>query len=413
MRTLWLILLFAGGCYHPLPPEGAPCQTEEECPRELSCLGGHCLHRQDIDAPVITDDVPLDAPPDGIPIDGCVTFSGQTNTCLLAPGSPMTLTGIEFIYTTGTGTLEQLDGNGAVIATTNPAHTVVQGKAGPIDVLLVSSFSLSPGSELSIVGTLPFGIVATQTITISGRIDGSGGAGRRSTQACGTSAGSSGTANATGGSGGSGGAMHSAGGAGGAGANSGAGATTALSSVPLGPLGGCSGGRGGAGTMAGSGGSGGSGGGAAYLVSAAMISVPSGGIIEAAGNGASGGGGAAGVGYLAGGGGGGSGGMIWLEAPQLAIHGIVVANGGGGGEASGSTAAGNAGQRGRQSTLAATGGAGADAAGGDGGAGSVSTTGATGGAGGTSGGGGGGGAGYIVLQGTKDLGGSTISPTPN
>lgn len=411
MRVL-VIGVLVMGCYHPAPQSGAPCGANEACPSGLTCRGGYCLDSSESDAPPAIDG----ATDTVVAPDGCTTFSTQFDTCLLPPGAPLALAGVEFAYNTDSGKLDELNANGNIINTSLPTHAVVQGGAGLIDVLVVSSFSLGVNTELTVTGSRPFALAASESVTIAGRIDASGGAaGARSAGTCGAAGGKTGTAAATGGAGGGGGALGSAGAGGGSGVAAGAGASSSVA-LPAGPIGGCGGGRGGTGSMANSGGYGGAAGGAVYLVSKVSITVAPGGIVEASGNGGGGGEGVAGAGYQAGGGGGGSGGMLWFEALQLEIHGLVVANGGSGGEGSGTTAAGMSGQRGKQSATPAGGGAGGDAAGADGGAGAAASIPAMSGgnvaASPAGGGGGGGGVGFIVLRGSRNLSSSVISPAP-
>ncbi len=120
--------------------------------------------------------------------------------------------------------------------------------------------------------------------------------------------------------------------------------------VPL--LGGCGGGGGGGVD----GGGGGGGGGALQISANGTLTIGAAGVVSAPGGG--GGRGWAVGGSGAGGGGAGSGGAILLEAPTLLVSGLLAANGGGGGGADcGVGDGGEAGQDGRASTQAATGGA--------------------------------------------------------
>jgi len=157
------------------------------------------------------------------------------------------------------------------------------------------------------------------------------------------------------------------------------------------------------------------GGGGVELVASTSITIAGTGRILANGGGGTGGGYLGG--FQLGGGGGGSGGLIRIAAPSITVRGILTANGGGGGEGGDNAAAtGMAGGDGTMSTTAALGGAG----GGNGGDGGGGTGGATvaGGPGisptaaSLGGGGGGGGIGFIVLTGTAETTGATISPSP-
>jgi hypothetical protein len=45
------LLAIAAGCYHPSPPEGAPCETTAQCPTPQQCRAGVCaLHDAVVDA---------------------------------------------------------------------------------------------------------------------------------------------------------------------------------------------------------------------------------------------------------------------------------------------------------------------------------------------------------------------------
>jgi hypothetical protein len=159
----------------------------------------------------------------------------------------------------------------------------------------------------------------------------------------------------------------------------------------------------------------GAGGGAIQLYAATTIRI-SGAI------GAGGGGGAGGsrcASNWAAGGGGGAGGAIYLQAPALALTGIVAANGGGGGGSAGETGAGGDGSDGGLDTLRALGGRGGgrfSASGGLGGARAGTST--TGQDGPTAGNAGGGGAavGRIVIRTRTPMttpGEASASPVPN
>jgi lectin-like protein len=68
-------VLLVAACYVPVPPEGAPCQTDQECPTPQRCVANACsTHARTIDAAVVVDTapaidtavVPTDAPPDAM-----------------------------------------------------------------------------------------------------------------------------------------------------------------------------------------------------------------------------------------------------------------------------------------------------------------------------------------------------------
>jgi hypothetical protein len=63
----WIFALLAG-CYNPTIGSGSPCETSNECPGELQCVGGICGGT--VDAPPPADAGP-DAPPDA-PADALV-----------------------------------------------------------------------------------------------------------------------------------------------------------------------------------------------------------------------------------------------------------------------------------------------------------------------------------------------------
>jgi hypothetical protein len=141
--------------------------------------------------------------------------------------------------------------------------------------------------------------------------------------------------------------------------------------------------------------------------------------LNAGGGGGDGGGGSAAAISPGGGGGGGSGGAVLIEAPSVAVLGVVAANGGGGGgggaRGDGATegAAGQAGADGLASAAQAAGGVGADGSdGGDGGSGQGAEPGAT---GANAGGGGGGAAGRIRINTRTDplLSDGILSPSPS
>lgn len=212
MRSLvWLVGVAA--CFKPSPPAGAPCGPGDTCPEGLVCQIGACLPPSStpIDVP-LPDAPPLDMPP----IDACVTFATQLDSCAVAVMPQPLTVGADATYDTGTHELV-IDG-----VSSTPSHVVVVGLAGPIDVLVVSTFSLAAGASLRVTGPDPFGIVATGSISIDGVLDASkGGAGARSRAACGAAAGVDAMNDPTGAPGPGGGAFRGDGGDGAAGDSNG------------------------------------------------------------------------------------------------------------------------------------------------------------------------------------------------
>jgi hypothetical protein len=398
LAVLWLV---AGCSYKPnvIPPDG-------DQPGDTSSV---------TDAPVVLPDAPC-------------SFSTQFDTCVFEPTSSMDPPADQ-LYDTGTHVLSNLDGTNPVTLGSD-RQVDVMGKAGVINVLLVTQFNLPGGRRFRVVGPKAFGIVSTGGITIDGVLDGSSerspasnpnvnlnGPGSLSAAACGTATPADPGNHVGGAAGGGGGAFQGAGGFG-QDSDSNEGGDTGASggiaaALPNGPRGGCPGGAGGSNTGMGAALSeGGQGGGAIYLVAAGTIDVKGAGKITAGGAGGQGGDDIDG-----GGAGGGSGGMILLEADTLKIGGLLAANGGGGGGGAGSSGkGGNGGNSNLSDTMAALGGSGFGP-GGPGETGSVgsvlkgtdndNTRPAAG------GGGGGGGAGVISLKSTTSptiAGGAKFSP---
>jgi hypothetical protein len=284
---------------------------------------------------------------------------------------------------------------------------------GPIMRLLsVDSFHLRNGSNLDVVGALPFVVASFSNIDIEGTLDvsspksGALGAGANPSE-CSDENGEVGDGIFYGGGGGGGGYGASGGDGGTAdGGNVAGGAKGNSISPPTTVRGGCVGGRGGV-----SGGLGGRGGGAVQLSARLVITVAASGRIDAGGSG----GRAGGIGDV-GGGGGGSGGLIGLDGlTVVTVSGAIVAANGGGGGGGADGAAGTDGGDGQLGAVAADGGGGAGNAG-DGGRGGFrdTPTGAAGGGGnGFDGGaGGGGGNGYIIIDSADVTNNATVSPTP-
>ena len=295
-----------------------------------------------------------------------------------------------------------------------PEGLTVVGKGANALVLLVSV-------DVDIAGTLTVAARAAPWIQEAGPGGGAGGGASPPSRGSGPGGGAPGDEDGsvtridTGGGGGGHGGSGGAGGDTSSGTLGGAGGVFHGTAV-LEPLTGGSGGGSGGDTGNRSG-SGGPGGGALELVAGGNLVVR--GRIDAGGGGGRGGRG--GALYGAGpGGGGGSGGSILLQAPTIRVSGVVAANGGGGGGGGHGVDAGNAGQDGQGSLVAARGGTGARPGENDGGAGGagdhpdghdapdvagssleVHT------------GGGGGAAGILRFNGRDvDLDGATLSPSP-
>jgi len=357
------------------------------------------------------------------PVDACVSFSAQFDTCGLVA---MTTSDLRIVAADGgTAPVNAAYNTDTHVLTVDGApfqvsHMVLMTKAGPIDAILAHDVTIAQNLSLFPMGTLPFAIVASGKISLetSAVINVVGG-GAGALDVCATPA-MPGAKQVGGGGGGGGGGYGAGGGAGGRGnkdAGPSLGGTGSLSiALPPGPMGGCPGGKGGDGdaTVA-TGGLGGLGGGAIYLVAANSISLAGGSELNASGGGGKGGISTGGKGD-GGGGGGGSGGMIWLEAPHvIGAQSQIAANGGSGGEGSNTVTAGASGHDGSSSTARAKGGNGAVDNGGDGGDGGSdgTRTGQTaddfqdGG-----GGGGGGGVGYIHVV-YPDFQPGSVSPSAN
>lgn len=353
-----------------------------------------------------------DAEPDAnIPPDAAVCFgTGITGPVCLSspPAAPLSLNGT--IDTTACG-------DGAFMTIEGVETCVLAG----------TTITVSNGSAVQGIGARPLVLVASDAITIEGRL--SVGSRRGQPPGAGASTAAASTAlcavqapidlaedDDAGAGGGAGASFLGNGGDGGVGDNNNNGGTpgtadgakhVAAVAKPTVIRAGCRGTNGGTGVNNMGAGIGGMGGGALYLIAGTRITISD--IVTAHGAGG-------GAGSVRGGaGGGGSGGMIGLDAPTVTISGGVTANGGGGGEggvvgdnsasgsdgaADGSRAAGGSGtlQAGNGGLSSGRNGGGNDIQNGD--AGSDDTGG---------GGGGGGGAGYIYVKGTLSQSG-TISP---
>lgn len=301
-----------------------------------------------------------DTPGDGAPGTGaCTTFASQVDTCKLAFGGDLTLSG-RITYDTGTHELK-VDGTAMPVG-----HMTLTTLDGTIDAIFARNVRLTTGALLKATGTLPFGIIASGSVTLedASQIDlGNGGAGALAVCSNPPTAGGN---SSGGGAGGGGGGFGGAGGDGSNGDSDGNGSVGGVKSnsigMPIGPLGGCPGAAGGAGGLPG--GAGGLGGGALYIAAASRIDLRINAALTAGGGGGHGGPQSG----DAGGGGGGSGGMIVLDAPHvIGPQARVAANGGGGGEGSNTTQLGRDGDPGASSALRASGGAGLAVDGTDGG----------------------------------------------
>jgi len=312
----------------------------------------------------------------------------------------------------------------------NTCTEVIAQPTGP-DLCVIAGAAITISGPVTVTGSRPLALVSTDTITLSaaGTLDVSStvgttphrsGAGANPV-ACGTAG--LGTSDAGGAGGGAGGSFGTRGGNGGTGDRNSNGdppgaAPGGTSVVPAAAKvlrGGCPGGSGGAGDSFADhrGGAGGDGGGAVYLFASRFITID--GAVFASGAGGQSVPNASGS--EQGGGGGGSGGMITLEAPIVAVAGVLVANGGAGGGGGARSTGGTPGADGTTAswaTRAAAGIGGVDPGGGVGGNGaagsSVSPLDILDGHSSDGGGGGGaGGAGVIWISGVLS-GGTKVSP---
>lgn len=325
---------------------------------------------------------------DGLPADASLCFQGLTRVCLVAfPDSDVTF---EMNATIDTG-------NADCAETTEPSADAACVLAG-IDV------TIGGAAIVRTVGTRPLILLGTRSLTISGRLDASGGGAGSDPGSCAMGVPPGTTLS---GGGGGGGTFGSLGGDGGAsvGRGSAGGAAQNVVVTPTELRGGCPG----SGGARSGGGQGARGGGALELIAP---NITLGGFIDA-----SGGGGTGGMNNDAGGGGGGSGGLIVIAATELTLQatGLVLAQGGGGGGGAGGSGAATSGGQSMAYNVGGPPGDGYHGAGGTGGQGGI---GATSGPGGTGqegnligGGGGGGGAGVIFLKAPASVDGQ-LSPPP-
>ena len=268
-------------------------------------------------------------------------------------------------------------------------------------VIAGTTVTIPLGATVTVTGTKPLVLLATQTLTIDGTLDVASKIVGDQVGAAANDAGcNAGTAPGALG-GGAGGSFGAAGGNGG----NPNGGTAGAAAPPSALRGGCRG-QDGSEQVADTRGIGGNGGGVVYLIAETAIAIGATGVVNA-----SGAGGSNGVSDLAGGGGGGSGGLIGLDSPSVTNAGLVFANGGGGGEGSGNSNPGRAGSD-PVNASPASGGSGLSGNGGDGGNGGAGATGIGGpGIQASDGGGGGGGVGAIrVFRGSAAIGGQASPP---
>src|ERR1700733_11079045 len=107
---------------------------------------------------------PACCPDEKPPADaGCTTFSKQLDTCMLDTGTDLMISGNR-IYNTDTHVLEDVGGGNAAPV----VNARVTNNGDMMDGIGANSFTLTAGSALRVVGSVPFGIVATKAITING-----------------------------------------------------------------------------------------------------------------------------------------------------------------------------------------------------------------------------------------------------
>ena len=304
-----------------------------------------------------------------------------------------------------TGTFN-VTGGSVTYSTTLCAGGTLVTPAGSPELCVVAATSMTINTTFDITGTRPLVLISTGNISIAGAITVSAGV---DPTAC--SAAGAGAAGTNGAGGGGGGGFGTSGGKGGKGNDGMGGAGGPGSATPIAAMrGGCSGAAGGSQAAAGGAANGGSGGGSLYLI-ANVLAISSN--IDASGRGGHGG-----PVMFGGGGGGGSGGMLALYAPNVAISGRLVANGGAGGEGADNNNPGSDGNspdpnNPAQPATCPNGGS----SGSVGGNGAAGTTNASAGAnsGGAAAGGGGGGFGVIrILSGqTPVMTGGVFSPAPS
>jgi hypothetical protein len=304
---------------------------------------------------------------------------------------------------------------------TDCTAVVPQSGASDLCAVLRRNVSVASGATLTVIGSRPLAILATNNITLDGTI---GAAAKGATAGPGsapvTANGADGSSTARNGGGGGG---HGTAGAAGATTGTpptGAGGGAAAGSAAVIPL--LGGGHGGH-NLDSSPNVGGGGGGGVQLSACHGLSVGSTGHIDVGGGGGQGGQGHPSA-AAGGGAGGGAGGSVLLESPQVTLTAgaVIAANGGGGGGGgdTGASVAGSPGQDGPMSVAPAAGGlaaGGSAGPGGSGGAGASAPNPGSPPSGGTDGGGGGGGAVGRIRINTgdgqaPDTSGVVISPAP-
>jgi len=299
---------------------------------------------------------------------------------------------------------------------TTCTEVIAQTTMGAPELCVIAATSITVSSTVTVSGTRPLMLLATDTISVGGTLDASSRRGVRVGAGANDPTCSAGTAplnNASAAGGGGGGSFApppatkgSNGGDGNVGGllvNNNGVSGAALAAAPTYVRGGCKGQDGGDVSATVQGGIGGAGGGAVYLYAGTSIDV--------AGNIFASGAGAAAAGLHAGGGGGGTGGLIALEAPMITVGGILAANGANGGSG-GEATVGAVGADGATTLYSTQPAAAVNAPGGNGGRGAtgaaVPVVAGNGTAGGGAGGGGGGGFGIIWVKGTFT--GTQVSP---
>lgn len=142
MRWLVVAVTFAGGCFDPRPPSGAPCDPAiGNCPASQACLasgdGFRCVSGTPADLDAAIDDAPVDAPPDALaptppcPSDPdlsiCLSFDTAPLTTPLANEGALTI-GADLVDVSripvGSGGAALL---GATSSISYPANTVIVG----------------------------------------------------------------------------------------------------------------------------------------------------------------------------------------------------------------------------------------------------------------------------------------------
>lgn len=345
---------------------------------------------------VVSDDTTIDAASDGAPVDApCLGQGILTALCVASPQPMIMLTS-------------------AIDTSSDPRCRQVRQDNGP-ELCVLDANDIVVSEVVTVTGTRPLVLLATNTIEIANALDVSSRRGIRvgaaAQPACTSGNGTIGQQGAGGGAGGTFGFVGGTGGAGQSGsANPPAGGTPKPVTPQTGVYGGCSGGDGGL-----SGASGvnmvakaGAGGGAVYAIAGSQIHITLTGSINASGAGGDGA-----PAKTSGGAGGGAGGFIALDAPMIVIDGSLYARGGAGGGGGGSTQAALPGTEATGPLGAISGGA-APAGGSGGGDGCGAPAGTVGGFASSAlygGGGGGGACGRIRLYGTKS-GIGLINPAP-